>query len=149
MNVTRLEPFNLINLLHRDLDFYAGRRATTPAAADDKRPAADWVPAVDILEEQDRFVLRADLPGVSPDAIDISMEKGVLTLAGERRQEAVDQADGLRRIERVSGTFRRRFTLPEAADAENISARSTNGILEVSIPKQPEVKARRIAVQAA
>lgn len=149
MNVTRFEPWTLINLLHRDLDRIAGRRFGAGDIDHGDSPVADWTPAVDILEEKDRFVLRADLPGVSPDAIDISMEKGVLSLSGERLQEKSTDVDGLKRIERVSGKFYRRFTLPESADAENISARSSNGILEVTIPRQPEVQARRITVQAA
>lgn len=148
MNMTRFEPWGLFDLLHRDLDEIAGRRfgAAIPA---DGNLASDWVPAVDILEEKDRFVLRADVPGVNPDAIEISMEKGILTVAGERREEANVEFDGLKRIERVSGRFRRRFTLPEVADADNITAKTANGILEVTIPKQPEVQPRRIAVQAA
>ena len=148
MNVTRFEPWGLFDLLHRDLDEIAGRRfgAAIPA---DGNLAADWVPAVDILEDKDRFVLRADVPGVNPDHIEISMEKGILTLAGQREEESTESFDGVKRIERVHGRFRRRFTLPEAADADNITARTANGILEVTIPKQPEVQPRRIAVQAA
>lgn len=147
MNVTRFEPWSLFDLLHRDLDRIAEPRLR--AVGVDDGAGIDWLPAVDILEEKDRFVLRADLPGVNPDAIEISMEKGVLTLSGERREERSEQSDGLRRLERVSGRFRRRFTLPESADAENIKAVSTNGILEVTIPRQPEIQPRRIAVQAA
>ncbi|MGH8195532.1 MAG: Hsp20/alpha crystallin family protein [Woeseiaceae bacterium] len=147
MNVTRFEPWTLLNLLQRDLDRFAGRRY----GADDidHGAVADWTPAVDILEEKDRFVLRADLPGVSPEEIDISMEKGVLSLSGERRQEKSTEVDGVKRVERLTGKFYRRFTLPETANAEKISARSANGILEVTIPKLPEVQARRITVQAA
>ncbi|HEX7061081.1 MAG TPA: Hsp20/alpha crystallin family protein [Woeseiaceae bacterium] len=148
MNVTRFEPWGLFDLLRRDLDELAGRRfgAAVPA---DTNLVSDWVPAIDILEEKDRFVLRADVPGVNPDEIEISMEKGVLTVAGERREERQEAFDGLQRIERVTGRFRRRFALPEAADADNISAKTANGILEVVIPKQPEVQPRRITVQAA
>lgn len=148
MNVTRFEPWGLFDLLRRDLDELAGRRfgAAVPA---DAHPAAEWVPAIDILEEKDRFVLRADVPGVNPDDIEISMEKGVLTVAGERREERQEGFDGLQRFERVTGRFRRRFALPEAADADNITAKTANGILEVVIPKQPEVQPRRITVQAA
>lgn len=148
MNITRFEPWGLFDLLHRDLDEIAGRRfgAAIPA---DGNLVSDWVPAVDILEEKDRFILRADVPGVDPEHIEISMEKGILTLAGERQQEKQEEFDGLRRIERVTGRFRRRFTLPEAADAEHITAKTSNGILEVTIPKTPEVQPRRITVQAA
>jgi HSP20 family protein len=93
--------------------------------------------------------LKADVPGVDPAEIDVSMDGGVLSVSGERHSESSDESEGLKRVERISGKFYRRFTLPETADAEGIEARSSNGILEVTIPKQPEVQARRITVQAA
>ena len=147
MNVSRFEPWSLINLLHQDLDQIAGRRYGTP----DNQPSsvADWVPAVDIIEEKERYVLRADVPGVTPDNIDLHMENGVLTISGERFAQSNDDAEGVQRLERVSGKFYRRFNLPETADTEEISARSTHGILEVSIPKQATIQARRITVEAA
>ena len=144
MNITRFEPWSFIDLLHRDLDRLAGQRRL-----DGESPVTDWVPAVDIVEETDRFVLRADVPGVSADDIDVSMDAGVLTVAGERRAEERGEDAGVQRIERVSGRFFRRFTLPETADADGITAKCKNGILEVAIPKMPEVQARRISVEAA
>lgn len=149
MNVTRFEPWNLINLMHRDLDQIAGRRLGLANNGDDGSNVSDWVPAVDIVEEKDRFVMRADVPGVKPEDIDINMENGVLSVSGERHSEKDEEADGVRRIERLSGRFYRRFTLPESANAEDISAKSANGILEVSIPKQAAVQARRITVESA
>jgi HSP20 family protein len=110
--------------------------------------SSDWTPAVDIVEEKDRYVLRADVPGVKPEDIAVNMENGVLSVSGERFDESTEEAQGMRRVERVSGKFYRRFNLPDTADAEEISARSANGILEVVIPKQPEVKARRITVES-
>ena len=144
MNLTRFEPWSLVDLMHRDLDRLASRRL---GRNDDEQSVADWVPAVDIVEENDRFVLRADVPGVDPKDIDVSMDSGVLSVSGERKSETESDADGVRRIERYSGRFYRRFTLPDTADAENISARSQNGILEVSIPKLAVVQARRITVE--
>ena len=149
MNVTRFEPWSLINLLHQDLNQIAGRRSGLADSNSDGSSVADWVPAVDIVEHSDRYVLRADVPGVKPADIDVSMEDGVLSLSGERHRESTDESVGTRRVERVSGKFYRRFNLPESADAEEISARSANGILEVVIPKQPAVQARRITVEAA
>ncbi len=144
MNIARFEPWTLVDMMHRDLDRLVGQRRL----ADDS-PVTDWVPAVDILEEKDRFVLRADVPGVAVDDIDVSMDAGVLNLSGERRAEERGEDLGVQRIERASGRFFRRFSLPDTADAEGITARCSNGILEVVIPKQPEIKARRIAVEAA
>lgn len=145
MNLTRYEPWSLVDMLHRDLDRIAHSRFS---ADNDENPVANWTPAVDIVEEQDRFVLRADVPGVNPEDMDISMDAGVLTLSGERKSENVTEEQGFRRVERVSGRFFRRFNLPDAADADGIKAKSSNGILEVTIPKLPEVQARRITVEA-
>jgi len=149
MNVTRFEPWSLVNLLHQDLDQIAGRRYGLARDDNNGSSVADWVPAVDIVEEKDRYVLRADVPGVKPEDIDVNMESGVLTVSGERHHESTEEAEGMRRVERVSGKFYRRFNLPDTTDAEEISAKSANGILEVSIPKQPEVQARRITVESA
>ena len=149
MNITRFEPWSLINLLHQDLDQIAGRRFGLAGSDHNGSSVADWVPAVDIVEEKDRYVLRADVPGVKADDIEVNMENGILSVSGERHQESTEEAQGMRRVERVSGKFYRRFTLPDTADAEEISAKSANGILEVIIPKQPQILARRITVKAA
>jgi len=142
MNIVRFEPWSMIDLINRDL-------ARRPAPEDAQTAVADWVPAVDIVEEQDHFLLQADLPGVDSTDIEVSMEDGVLSVAGERHSENRGETEGVRRIERVSGRFDRRFSLPETADAEHITAKSSNGILEVTIPKLPAVQARRITVEAA
>lgn len=148
MNITRFEPWGLIDILHRDLDQIAGRRFGLAQSDNDGATVADWVPAVDIVEEKDRFVLRADMPGVKPDDINVNMENGMLTVSGERHDEKTEETQGMRRVERVVGKFYRRFNLPDSANADKISAKSNNGILEVIIPKQPEVAARRITVQS-
>ena len=145
MNLTRFEPWSIVDLLHRDLDRLTNRRLNNGT---EENSVADWVPAVDIVEEKDRFLLRADVPGVDPTAIEVSMDAGVLSVSGERKSEMVSEHDGYRRVERASGRFLRRFTLPDTADADGITASSSNGILEVSIPKRPEIQARRITVEA-
>lgn len=146
MNLVRFEPWSIADLIQRDFDRLPTRRF---ARDNDETTAADWVPAVDIIEEKDRFVLRADVPGVAAEHIDVSMEGGVLTVSGERSTENAGDPAGVRHFERLNGRFCRRFSLPDAADAERIAARCTNGILEVSIPKLPEVQPRRITVEAA
>ena len=148
MNITRFDPWSVFNLLHQDFNGRSNRLALADGD-DEGATVADWLPPVDIIEEKNRFVLRADVPGVDPDDISVSMDKGVLTVSGERQRESSDEVDGIRRFERRSGRFLRRFTLPESADADGIGAKSANGILEISIPKQPEVQARRITVEAA
>ncbi len=146
MNLARFEPWSLLDQMQRDLARYPGRSL---GQSDVETSVADWAPAVDIVEEKGRFLLRADVPGVTPEDIEINMEDGVLSIAGERHTEKHEDAEGVRRFERVSGRFYRRFSLPETADADSISARSANGILEVSIPKLPEVQPRRITVEVA
>lgn len=138
MRIARFEPWSTIDLLQRDLHRTASHDAT-----------AAWVPAVDIIEEKGRFLLRADVPGVNAADIDVSMDAGVLTVSGVRLAEESGEDTDVQRTERSTGRFSRRFTLPETADAESITAKSSNGILEVVIPKLPEVQARRITVEAA
>ncbi len=111
--------------------------------------SVSWIPNVDIHEEAERFLVVADVPGVDGKDIEITAEKGVLTVRGERRSEKKATADGYARVERASGTFLRRFTLPETADAEAIKASHVNGVLEISIPKRPQEQPRRITIQAA
>lgn len=145
MNVARYEPWVLMNRLQRDLD----RLFTQAANADETQGVVDWVPPVDIREEQNQFVLHADLPGVDAKNIDVTLEKGVLTIRGRRELESRDEKSGYRRVERVAGEFFRRFSLPDTADSQAVKARFTNGVLEVVIPKQAQVLPRRINVEAA
>ena len=146
MNLVRFDPWSIADFMQRDFDRRASRPYQHPRS---ETGVADWTPAVDIVEQQDSFVLRADLPGVNPDDIDVSMDDGILSVSGQRHTEERSESEGIQRYERVTGRFYRRFTLPESADAEGIKARSSNGILEIEIPKLPEVQARRITVEAA
>ena len=107
-----------------------------------------WIPAVDVVEEPGHFLVRADLPGVDPKDIEIHMENGVLSIRGERRSESRAENSGYTRVERSHGVFYRRFALPDTADPEGITASGKHGVLEIAIPKRPEVKARRINVNA-
>ncbi|TDK22505.1 Hsp20/alpha crystallin family protein [Luteimonas aestuarii] len=109
---------------------------------------AQWVPRVDIREEAERFVIFADLPGIDPQHVEVLMDKGILSIRGERRAETGDDNARFSRVERAHGTFHRRFALPDSADAEGISASGRNGVLEISIPKKPETTPRRIEVGA-
>lgn len=106
---------------------------------------SQWVPRVDIKEEANRFVLYADIPGVNPEDIEVQMDKGMLTIKGERREEAREN-ESFSRIERRHGNFHRRFALPDSADPEGISASGQNGVLQIVIPKRPETTPRRIQV---
>jgi HSP20 family protein len=107
---------------------------------------SQWAPRVDIREEDKRFVILADVPGVDPKEIEISMEKGILSIKGERKAESKEETGKLTRVERSYGAFYRRFALPDSADADGITAVGKHGVLEISIPKKPEVAPRKIEV---
>lgn len=109
---------------------------------------AAWVPGADIHEYEDRFQLFVDLPGVDPSAVDITLERGVLTISGERTLAAQREGQQMvqRRVERGQGKFHRRFILPDSVDAEKVEAAGRHGVLEISIPKQQKAKPRRIKV---
>lgn len=141
MTIVRYEPWALVSRFAQQLDRTLGDSADSASVS--------WIPHVDIHEEQDRFVVTADLPGVEGKNIEITADKGVLTVKGERRSEKKASEDGFERVERAAGTFLRRFTLPESVDAEAIKASHVNGVLELSIPKRPQEQPRRISVQAA
>jgi len=145
MSMIRYEPLNLFNQLSRDWNQAFDKNLYNP---DDNGNlvASDWVPAVDVKEEHDRFVIHADVPGVDPDTIDIHMEAGVLTISGERHSENVEERKGYKRVERVRGSFLRRFTLPDTAESDKITANSKDGVLEVLIPKHDKVLPRKIKV---
>ncbi len=138
MKITRFEPWSYVDLIHRDLQRENRSEATT-----------QWAPAVDIIEEKERFVLRADLPGVRPEDVELSMDAAVLTVAGVRHAEERGEDTRLQRTERSSGRFSRRFTLPESTDTGKVAAKISNGLLEVSIPKLAQTQPHRITVEAA
>ena len=109
---------------------------------------AQWVPRVDLKEESGRFVIYADLPGIDPKDIEVQMDKGILSIKGERSSESTTETERFSRVERRYGSFHRRFALPDSADPEGITASGRNGVLEIVIPKRPETTPRRIQVDA-
>lgn len=115
------------------------------------RPVRDsaLVPDVDVREAADQYHISVDLPGVAPADIAVTTEHGVLTIRAERQSAENIAAEGYSRIERRTGTYLRRFTLPEDADAGVIAARSVHGVLEVTIGKQAKAQPRRVEVEAA
>ena len=144
MTLMRYEPWNLLEQMRREMD----RALDTRAAEGSSVATSDWVPAVDIKEENDSFVIIADIPGVDPKDIEVNMDDGMLTIRGEKESEKKEERDGYKRVERSFGSFYRRFSLPDTADAEKITARSNNGVLEVRIGKQEQVQPRKISVNS-
>ncbi|MEA3411440.1 MAG: Hsp20/alpha crystallin family protein [Pseudomonadota bacterium] len=138
------EPWSLMNQWRRDMERVLGQEEDD--GNDSKVTTAAWAPAVDIKEEDDAFVLHADLPGVKPDDIEVDMDSGVLCIKGSRSSEVEEKREKYSRVERVSGSFYRRFSLPDTADSEKVSARCSDGVLEVRIPKHEKLQPRRISV---
>jgi HSP20 family protein len=109
--------------------------------------ARRWVPAMDLVETDEHFVLRADLPGLSEEDVSIELEDNVLTVSGERKTEHEEKREGFYRVERSFGQFRRSLTLPDGVDPNGIGATFDKGVLQVRIPKPEERKPRRVAIQ--
>ena len=141
MNITRYEPWSLLNQLQREMDSIMRREGDTTS------PVSDWTPAVDIREIDDAYLLHADVPGVKPEDIEIHMENNVLTLTGKREFDKTEDQNGYKRVERVRGKFYRRFSLPDTADGDKVSAKTANGVLEITIPKQANVLPRKIEIK--
>jgi HSP20 family protein len=144
MNLVYYQPWSLMDRWQREIDTYFNRSSDAPQPA--LTNASTWTPLVDLQEESDRFVVRADVPGVELKDIEVSAEDGTLTIRGERLAREHVKSDGFEHIECVAGRFLRRFTLPDSARPEAIKARYTDGVLEIEIPKQPRVETKRIAV---
>jgi HSP20 family protein len=133
----RPEPFSQeVNRLFNTL-FDAGESA-------DQR----WVPAMDLVEGDDHFLLKADLPGLGEDDVSIEIQDNTLTVSGERKAEHETREDGWYRVERSFGRFNRSLTLPEGVDADAVSAEFDKGVLSVRIPKPEERKPRRVSIKA-
>ena len=142
MNAHR--PGSLINQLNDEMN----RMFAMNASQDDVTAnAGDWLPAVDIIEDDTNYTIHADIPGVKPEEVEIEVESGVLTLKGKREETKKNEKEGYKRIERVSGTFFRRFSLPETVNADDIKAKTQHGVLEVIIPKRAKPEPKRIQVQ--
>ncbi len=148
MSLIRQHAWNARNPLQDEIkqafDKFFGDAGDTDASS---VVTSQWVPRVDIKEEADRFIIFADLPGVDPKDIEVNMDKGILSIKGERSTGSTSENERYSRVERAQGVFYRRFALPDSANPEGISASGKNGVLEIAIPKRPETTPRRIQVQ--
>ena len=144
MTIVRWEPLRELGTLQSEMNrlFTTVFDGPTPSGATMRR----WMPAMDLLESGDHFVLRADLPGMAEDDVKIELEDSTLTISGERRIERESEDEGFYRAERATGSFSRSLTLPKGIDPEAVSARFDRGVLEVRIPKPAERKPRRISI---
>ena len=145
MELVRWEPFEGLNRLHsriNDLfDESLARARAVPGAT-----SGDWLPAVDILESKDAYLIRAELPGIKKDDFNLEVNDGTLTLSGERKAETVSSGVEYHRSERVHGKFSRSFYLPQTVQQDGIKATYHDGILEIHVPKVEEAKPRQISI---
>lgn len=146
MTITRYYPWAQTNRFQDEINQVFKRFLGEDETDQSNVVTSQWTPRVDIKEEDKRFVILADIPGVEPKDIEINMDKGILSIKGERKSENATENAKTTRVERSYGSFYRRFALPDSANAEGISASGKHGVLEISIPKKPETTPRRIEV---
>jgi HSP20 family protein len=146
MALVRFEPVRELNSLQSEMNRLFNSFFDTPTAGNGTS-ARRWIPAMDVVESEDHFVLTADLPGLGEDDVNIEVEENVLTVSGERKSEHEDKREGYVRVERSYGSFRRSLTLPEGVDADAVTASFDKGVLEVRIPKPEQRKPRRVEIK--
>ena len=149
MALVRWDPLRDIDSLQGEMNRLFSTFFDTPTARGANGGGAAtrrWIPAMDLIEAGEHFVLKADLPGMTEEDVNVELENNVLTISGERKTELEDKHEGYYRLERSSGAFTRSLTLPEGIDAEAVTASFDNGVLEVRIPKPVEAKPRRIQI---
>jgi HSP20 family protein len=145
MALVRWEPVRELNTIQGEINRLFNAFFDTPAGAGEG-VGRRWLPPMDLVEADDHYVLRADLPGVAEDDVAIEVENDVLTVSGERKAEHEERGEGYHRLERAYGSFSRSLTLPDGVDPEAVHASFDRGVLEVRIPKPEQRKPRRVAI---
>ena len=146
MNLVTYDPFRELRSLQDEVNRVFS--ANFNRGGDNEMTRGAWSPSVDIFENKDNIVLEAELPGMSPEDVNISIENNVLTLHGERKFEKKDEGDNFHRVERSYGSFTRSFTLPPTVSSEDVDATFDNGVLRLTLAKREEAKPRRIEIKA-
>ncbi len=147
MTLVRWEPVRELNSLQQEMNRLFGTFFDSPAGqGTGNGTTRRWIPAMDLAESEDSYILHADLPGLAEDDVKIEFEDNVLTISGERRTEREERKGGYVRVERASGAFTRSLTLPAGIDPSAIKAAFSNGVLEITIPKPAERKPHRVTI---
>lgn len=147
MNLITYDPFRELRSLQNEVNRVFNSGFSRESDSELMRGA--WNPSVDIYENKDQIVLEAELPGMNPDDVNISIENNLLTIHGERKFEKKDEGDNFHRVERSYGSFTRTFTLPPTVSSENVEANFDNGVLRLALLKREEAKPKRIEIKAA
>lgn len=145
--MTGWDPWRELEDMHNRLSTYFGNRPARRGEGSETMKATDWIPAVDIAEDEKAYIIKAELPEVAKEDVKVTMERGVLTISGERKLEKEEKGKKFHRIERAYGHFARSFNLPEDVDVANITATQKNGVLTVVVPKAPQSTPRQIDVK--
>ncbi|HEV3053593.1 MAG TPA: Hsp20/alpha crystallin family protein [Solirubrobacteraceae bacterium] len=145
MALIRWEPVRELNTVQSEVNRLFNTLFDAPAG-NGVRAYRRWVPAVDLVEHDNEFVLRADLPGLSEKDVNVELEDNVLTVSGERKSEHEERREGYYRVERASGSFVRRLTVPEGTDPSAVKASVEHGVLEIRIPKPEEHKPHKVEI---
>jgi len=148
MALIRWEPATELGTIQNEMNRLFNTFFDQPAPAGrGGAPSRRWIPAMDLVETADQYVLRADLPGLSDDDVNIQLEDNVLTISGERKtQHEHQEEEGYYRIERAFGSFARSLTLPEGVDPDRVQAQFDRGVLEIRIPKPEQKKPRQVQI---
>jgi HSP20 family protein len=146
MAIVRWEPFRELATLQNEMNRLFNTAFDAPAGPGNGGTLRRWLPAMDLVETDDHFVLRADLPGMSESDVNIEVEDRVLTISGERKAEHETTKEGYHRVERAFGSFSRSLSLPDGVDPESVQASFDRGVLEVRIPKPEQRKPRKISI---
>jgi len=141
----RWEPVRELNTLQSEMNRLFNTFFDTPAGGNGGG-LRRWMPAMDLVETDEHFVLRADLPGLAEGDVSIEVEDNVLTVSGERKAEHETTKEGYHRVERAFGSFSRSLTLPDGVDADAVTASFDRGVLEIRIPKPEQRKPRKISI---
>jgi len=147
MALVRWEPVRELSSIQNEMNRLFNTFFDTPATPGNGSTLRRWIPAMDLVETDDHFVLKADLPGLSEGDVNIEVEDNVLTISGERKAQHEEKKEGYYRVERAYGSFRRSLTLPEGIDPADVQASFDRGVLEVRIPKPEERKPRRVSIK--
>lgn len=134
----RQQPYSLLNEFSNEISRFFDQR---------ENPTTQWSPAIDLKENENSYVIHADIPGVKAEDIEVTLDNGVLSIRGERKFDNKEEGEKYKRVERAYGSFFRRFSLPDTADSDSVTAKSTDGVLEIEIPKQAKAQPRRIEIQ--
>lgn len=147
-SLVRWDPFRELDELQKRLSTLFGRASVKKNGEQEEAlTVAEWAPLVDIAEDDNSYVIAAELPGLKKEEIKVGVQDDVLTISGERKYEKEEKDKKFHRVERAYGSFSRRFTIPENSDGEKVSAEFKDGILQVHLPKTETVKPKQIEVQ--